>query len=138
MPKVADGTRVGWLDPAAPWSAEIGVDPMARTLSAALLATVEVLYDDDRADLRQVEVVECVLHPLGDPVDLDCLRMVDHDPRDVRSEAPDRGVVPPARRPDRHQGLRDVGAEGARRPPRRQPHHDHPGQPRAEALQPAG
>jgi hypothetical protein len=88
MPKVADGTRVGWLDPAAPWSAEIGVDPMARTLSAALLATVEVLYDDDRADLRQVEVVECVLHPLGEPVDLDSLRMVDHDPRDVRSEAP--------------------------------------------------
>jgi hypothetical protein len=88
MPKVADGTRVGWLDPAAPWAAEIGVDPLARTMSAAAVASIEVLYDDDRADLRQTEVVECVLHPLVEPLDLDGLRMVDHDPRDVRADAP--------------------------------------------------
>ena len=89
MPKVADGVPVRWLDPAAPWAGDVGADPSARSLSSAVVATVELLYDDTKADLRHTETVECVLHPLAEPPDLDALVLVDHEPRDWRSEAPE-------------------------------------------------
>ena len=92
MPSVADGVTVRWLDPAAPWAAQVGAGPTGTrtgtTLSAAIVATAELRFDDTRAGLHQTEIFECVLHPLADPPDVAGLAAVDHDPRDFRDAAP--------------------------------------------------
>ena len=87
-PTVADGTPVRWLDPAAPWAAEIGASPTATTFAAGVVTTVDLLFDETRADLRHTEQFECVLYPLADPPDVASLTAVDHDPRDLRGEPP--------------------------------------------------
>jgi hypothetical protein len=79
---------VRWLDPAAAWAAQIGASPTGTTFAAAIVATVDMLFDDTKADLRHTEQFECVLHPLADPPDIASLVAVDHDPRDLRSEPP--------------------------------------------------
>jgi len=88
MPTVADGTAVRWLDPAAPWAATIGAVPSSTTFAAGIVATAELRFEDAKAELREVEVFECVLFPLADPPDLDQLTVVDHDARDLRAEPP--------------------------------------------------
>jgi hypothetical protein len=88
MPTVADGVAVRWLDPAAPWAPQVGALPNASTFEAAIVATVDLLFDDTKAELRHSEQVECVLLPPTKPPDLDRLLLVDHDPRDLRTEAP--------------------------------------------------
>jgi hypothetical protein len=88
VPTVADGTPVRWLDPAAPWSAAIGVDPTSSTFDAGIVATVEMLFDDTKAGLRHTELLECVLFPLTDPVDAASMVAVDYDARDLRTEPP--------------------------------------------------
>jgi hypothetical protein len=89
MPTVADGLSVGWLDPAAPWGSAIGADPASSAHVPALMATVDLLFDDRKVDLRHTETVEVVLHPLADPIDPGALVLVDHDVRDVRAEPPE-------------------------------------------------
>lgn len=88
MPSVAEGIPVRWLDPAAPWIAQVSSAPMSTTFAAGIVATAELLFDDTRAGLRHTETFECVLHPLGDPPDVASLVAVDHDARDLRLEAP--------------------------------------------------
>jgi len=88
MPTVAEGVAVRWLDPAAPWATGIGAAPTGTRLAASVVATVDLLYDDSKAGLRHAEPFECVLFPLGDPPDVASLVAVDHDPRDLRTEAP--------------------------------------------------
>ena len=77
-----------WLDPAAPWAAQVGAVPTSTRFAAAIVATVDLLFDDTKADLRHTEQAECVLFPLGDPPDVASLVAVDHDPRDLRPAAP--------------------------------------------------
>ena len=88
MPTVAEGVAVRWLDPAAPWAAQVGAVPTSTRFAAAIVATVDLLFDDTKADLRHTEQAECVLFPLGDPPDVASLVAVDHDPRDLRQAAP--------------------------------------------------
>ncbi len=88
QPTVAAGVPVRWLDPAAPWGASVGAAPTGTTHAPAIVATVELLFDDTKADLRHPETFECVLYPLGDPPDVASLITVDHDERDLRQEAP--------------------------------------------------
>jgi hypothetical protein len=52
------------------------------------VATVDLVFDDAKADLRHTEQVEGVLFPIGDPPAGAALVTVDHDPRDLRSEPP--------------------------------------------------
>ncbi len=82
-PTVADGIAVRWLDPAAPWLAQIGADTSSNVHAPAVVVAVEMLFDDTKADLRQTERFEAVLFPLSDPVDMASLVSVDHDPRDL-------------------------------------------------------
>lgn len=89
MPAVADGVAVRYLDPAAPWAAEVGGVSGATVFEAALAARVEMLFDDRAADLRHTTEWEAVIHPLGEQVDGDDAIAVDHDSRDLRSQAPD-------------------------------------------------
>jgi len=88
MPTVAEGTPVRWLDPAAPWAAQVGATPGGTRFAAGIVASVDLLFDDTKADLRHTETFECVLFPLADPPDVASLVAVDHDPRDLRTEAP--------------------------------------------------
>jgi hypothetical protein len=87
-PQVAAGVAVRWLDPAAPWARAVGADPMSRRFAPALVARVALLYDDDRLDVREAEEWEAVAFPLGPTLDPAAFRAVDHDDRDLRSEAP--------------------------------------------------
>ena len=88
MPSVAEGVPVRWLDPAAPWAAQVGAVPTSTQHAAAVVATVDLLFDDAAADLRHTEQAECVLFPVGDPPDVASLLAVDHDPRDLLAVAP--------------------------------------------------
>ena len=88
MPNVAAGVPVRWLDPAAPWAAQLGADTTSTTFEPALVATVDLLFDDTPSKLRETQQFEGVLHPLSDPPVAADVVAVDHDPRDFRSEAP--------------------------------------------------
>ncbi len=88
MPAVAEGVAVRWLDPAAPWAAQLGAVPTSTRYAAGIVTTVDLLFDDTKADLRHTEQVECVLFPLADPPDVASLVAVDHDPRDLLPTAP--------------------------------------------------
>lgn len=87
-PTIAEGVPVRWVLPAAAWLPEVGGSPTGTTYALGVAATVELLFDDTKADLRHTETFECVLHPVGDPPDLASLVAVDHDPRDFVAEAP--------------------------------------------------
>ncbi len=91
-PKVADGTPVRWIDPAAPWLPEVGGDPESTSFRAGIAARVELLFDDTKADLRHSEEFECVVVGLGETFDADEIVAVDYDDRDLREAAPDRAA----------------------------------------------
>ena len=91
MPQVAEGVRVAWLDPAAAWAASVGARGGNR-FEAAAVARAALLYDDDKAGVREQQEWEAVIFPLqasaggGDAVN------VDYDDRDLRDAAPDRAT----------------------------------------------
>jgi hypothetical protein len=87
-PPVAEGVPVRWLDPAAPWAAQAGTGAAGAALAPALVARVSSLFDDDKLGLRQTEEYEAVVHPLGQTVDPAAAVAVDHDDRDLCTEAP--------------------------------------------------
>lgn len=91
-PTVAEGVPVRWVDPAAPWLAEVGGDPTSPRYRAGLAIRVALLFDDTKADLRHTEEFECVVVGLGERVDPAELVTVDHDDRDLRDAAPARAV----------------------------------------------
>jgi hypothetical protein len=91
VPAVAEGVPVRWLDPAAPWAAQVGIAPggaAATALAPALVARVSLLFDDDRLALRETVEWEAVVYPLAQTVDPTAAVAVDHDDRDLRTEAP--------------------------------------------------
>ena len=92
MPEVADGTPVRWIDTAAPWLESAGGDPRGSRLEAAIVARVQLRYDETKADLVHDEEFECVITPLGETVDVSRTLAVDYDDRDLRTE-PTSGTV---------------------------------------------
>ena len=86
MPEVADGTPVRWIDTAAPWLESAGGDPRGSRLEAAIVARVQLRYDETKADLVHDEEFECVITPLGETVDVSRTLAVDYDDRDLRTE----------------------------------------------------
>ncbi|MFN8022803.1 MAG: helicase HerA-like domain-containing protein [Acidimicrobiales bacterium] len=87
-PKVADGVPVRWIDVAAPWLAAAGGDPRGTRLQAAAVARIAARFDDETADLVHDEEYELVLTPLPELLDVSLAAAVDHDERDLRTEAP--------------------------------------------------
>jgi hypothetical protein len=87
-PEIADGVPVFHLDPAAPWGAHVGAVAGGRRLQAALVARCRMLFDDDKAGLREQHEWEAVLFPLAGEVHGDEAVEVDYDARDLRAEAP--------------------------------------------------
>jgi hypothetical protein len=83
-PKVAEGVPVRYLDPAAPWAQELGVDPRGRRLEPGLAARVRLLFDETKADVRHEEEWEAVFFPLRPELSADDAVEVDYDRRDFR------------------------------------------------------
>ena len=92
MPDVADGTRVAFIDPAAPWAEQIRAVPGGTRLEPAIVARVDLLFDDEKAGLRQQEEFESVLFPLTDFPDPEQANVVDYDDRDLRRTGPEDAV----------------------------------------------
>jgi len=88
MPEVASSVPVRWVDPAAPWLAEVGGAPHGTRYEPAIVARVQLRYDDSKADLVQDEEYECVLYPLHELVDVSRAIAVDYDDRDLRMQPP--------------------------------------------------
>jgi hypothetical protein len=87
-PPVAEDVPVRWLAPAATWAAKVSAVPNGTKLAPSLVTRVSLIYDDDKLDLRATEDWEAVMFPLGATVDPAASIAVDHDDRDLRSEAP--------------------------------------------------
>lgn len=84
LPEVADGVDVRFVDPAAPWLAQIGGDPGGRRLQAGIATRVNLLFDETKADLRHEVEWEAIIHPITDELDVDEAIEVDYDDRDLR------------------------------------------------------
>jgi hypothetical protein len=115
-PPVADGVPVRWLDPAAPWAAEIGADAAGTRLQAFLAARVNLRFDDTKAGLDTAQEWEAVYGPLDGGLDLDRETTVDYDDRDLRPDAPDGAAyVLPSVPLDEPSFFRDAAREIQRR-----------------------
>ena len=88
MPKVADGVPVRHLDPAAPWGAQVGMVADSTTFTPMIALRVNLTYDDKAAGLHEVQEWEAIVAHLGDITDAATAIAVDHDDRDLRTEAP--------------------------------------------------
>jgi len=111
LPGVADGTPVRFLDPAAPWAQEVGAVPGGRRWQAGLAARVNLLFDDQRGNLRHEAEWEAVYFPMEGELDPEDGRMVDHDERDFADEPPAGAVFAlPAAPLDSSGFLRSVRA----------------------------
>jgi hypothetical protein len=97
-PAVADGVPVRFLDPAAPWAAQVGAAAGQGRLQAFLAARVSIRFDDAKAGLDHTEEWEALYGPLDGGLDLDRETHVDYDDRDFRAEPPAGGgyVLPGA------------------------------------------
>jgi len=92
VPKTAAGIRAAYLDVAAPWAKDIGAGVGGLRLEPALVARVNMLFDEAKADFRHEEEWESVLFPIGSFSDPGDAIAVDYDERDLRDAAPE-GVV---------------------------------------------
>lgn len=92
VPTVSSEARTGFLDPAAPWAAQVGAGGTGSRLEAGLAVRVRLLFDEDRADLRHEEEWEAVIFPLGADPRVEDAVAVDYDDRDFR-DGPPPGAV---------------------------------------------
>lgn len=87
-PRVAAGTPVYHLDPAAPWASEVGAVAGGSRLRAFLAASLTLRYDDAAAALDETETWQALYGPLDERLDLGSETPVELDPRDLRAEPP--------------------------------------------------
>lgn len=92
MPETTSSVPVRWIDAAAPWLDTAGGNPRGTRLEAAIVARVQLRYDETKADLVHDEEYECVIAPIGETVDVSRALAVDYDDRDLRSEPADGAV----------------------------------------------
>ncbi|MDO8309595.1 MAG: DUF853 family protein [Actinomycetota bacterium] len=86
-PAVAEGVRVSYLDPAAPWAATIGAAPGSH-VRPAVIARVHLRFDDTKVDLVHDEEYEAVLFPIPAMPGGADFATVDYDDRDFTDQAP--------------------------------------------------
>jgi hypothetical protein len=91
MPKVAEGTEVFFIDPAAQWLSQVGAAPQAASnqrLVAAAVARVVLRYDDARAGIVHDDEYEAVIVPLPASTASLAPTVVDYDDRDLIRQSP--------------------------------------------------
>lgn len=82
MPVVAEGIRTSFLDPAAAWASAVRADPTSSLHRAVIAATVQLIYDETKAEVNHSESYEVVIAPVAETLSPEGLIDVDHDPRD--------------------------------------------------------
>jgi len=88
-PKVASGIPVYHLHPSSEWAAQFGASSApGSTFEAALAVRINLLFDDTKADLRQTEEWEAIVHPITDPIVPASAVAVDYDARDFSDQPP--------------------------------------------------
>jgi hypothetical protein len=87
-PPVAEGVEVCYLDPAAPWASTLDIDPTGTVFAPAAAVTVQLLFDETRADVNHSETYEAVIFPLDGVIDVEDVFSIDHDDRDFNTAAP--------------------------------------------------
>ena len=87
-PAAAAGATVSYLDPAAPWAAQVGATAGVTRLHAFIATRVSLRYDDTAAGIDDQQEFEALYGPLDAGLDLDSETVVDFDDRDFRSDAP--------------------------------------------------
>ncbi len=87
-PPVADGIPVTYLDPAAPWGAQIGSSASGTELRAFVAVRVDLRYDDSTAGVDEQQEFEALYGPLDAGLDLDSETLVDFDDRDFKASPP--------------------------------------------------
>ena len=87
-PAAATGVTVSYLDPAAPWAAQVGATAGVTRLHAFLATRVALRYDDTAAGIDEQQEFEALYGPLDGGLDLDSETVVDFDDRDFRPDAP--------------------------------------------------
>jgi len=87
-PAAADGITVSYLDPAAPWGAQVGVGVGVATLRAFVATRVALRYDDTAAGIDEAQEFEAFYGPLDAGFDLDTETIVDFDDRDFWPDVP--------------------------------------------------
>ena len=85
-PEIAAGVEVMYVDPSAPWLADVGGSPTGNRLMAGVATRVRLLFDDTKADLRHEVEWEAIIAPIDDELDVEVALEVDYDDRDLRSE----------------------------------------------------
>jgi Helicase HerA, central domain len=88
MPEVATGIPVRFVHPSAPWLNGITRSPSGTSFEPAAIARATVRFDEPKADLVVDTEWECVIHPLGEIVDVTRALNVDYDDRDLVTDAP--------------------------------------------------
>ena len=88
MPVVAEGVAVRWADKNAPWLADVGGDATGTTYEPAIVATVQLRYDESKAGLVHDEVYHGVLFPLDDRLDASRMADVEFDEQSLLTSAP--------------------------------------------------
>ncbi len=81
-PPAAEGIPVSFLAPAAPWAKKVGATPTSSSYQAGAAVSVQLLYDEAKADLAHGETYEAVLFPLSAALSTETVFTVDHDSRD--------------------------------------------------------
>jgi hypothetical protein len=88
MPVVAAGVVVRWVDAAAPWLGDIGGDGAGTTYEPAIVARVQMRYDESKADLVHDEVYSGVVFPLDDRIDASRVATVAFEDASLLTAAP--------------------------------------------------
>jgi len=79
---------VRYLDPAAPWAADLGISGSGRRMEGAVAARVHLRFDDRAAGIDHTETWECIWYPLAPQMRAADAHAVDYDDRDLRTEPP--------------------------------------------------
>ncbi len=97
-PPVAAGIQVRYTTASAPWLASAGGTPNATRYVAAVAARLNLLFDDDKAALRETVEWEAIVTPLSIGFDAANVITADYDERDFVPTTPEGAifVVPEA------------------------------------------
>ncbi len=88
MPAVAEGRSTRFVVPSAPWLGEAGGSPDGTRLEPAVIARLQLLFDETKGDLRHTEEWEAIIPLSGETFDPSTLVEVDYDDRDLAAESP--------------------------------------------------
>jgi hypothetical protein len=87
-PAVADTANPGYARSGAPWLPLVGGDAGGKRLEAAVVARVDLRFDDRYAEVDHAEEWEAIFHPLPKALDPGLGFAVDHDDRDFGDSPP--------------------------------------------------